>query len=86
MLLHNDAGGPTEAAERVNTLFGEEANLYSTSLREMRANFATVEAQGSQAYAQQFQADHPEFDGAVLASDAVMAVKQFCNALPLQID
>lgn len=85
VLIHNDAGGSAAATEIVNERFGGEIKPYRTSLRELQANFATAEAQGSQAYTQQFQADNPEYESANLATDAVLAVKEFCGALLIDV-
>ncbi|MCC5952807.1 MAG: nucleotidyl transferase AbiEii/AbiGii toxin family protein [Acidimicrobiia bacterium] len=77
VLLHNDAGGPEDAAQAVLDRFGEESGTARTSLDDLLANFATPEAQGSQAYAAQMLVDHPELDRTTLVADAVVAVGTF---------
>jgi len=82
VLLHNDAGGPREAAEAVRERFGSElSGTIRTALDDLRANFATPDAQGTLAYREQMLLDHPEHDPTVLAADAIVAVEQFHQTL-----
>ena len=77
VLLHNDAGGPSAAAELVQDRFTDGA--VATALNDLRANFETPDAQGPRAYVQQI--DHPDLDPATLAADAVLAVGEFHRSL-----
>jgi hypothetical protein len=77
VLLHNDAGGPDEAAQAVVDRFGGELGTVRTSLDDLLANFATPDAQGPQAYADQMTIDHPDLDRVTLLADAVLAVEAF---------
>lgn len=81
VLLHNDAGGPAVAAKLVRDRFGDEADTVATAFNDLQANFAEVEAQGSQAYVEQMLIDHPDLDRRTLAADAVLAVEEFSRAL-----
>ncbi len=77
VLLHNDAGGPDEAALAVVAKFGGELGAVRTALDDLLANFGTLDAQGPQAYADQMTIDHPDLDRATLLADAVLAVEAF---------
>jgi hypothetical protein len=82
VLLHNDLGGPTQAAEAVVEKFSDGALVASrTALAELAANFADPHAQGPKAYADQFLVDHPDYDQAQAKADAVAAIAEFCEAL-----
>ena len=81
VLLHNDAGGPRRAAERVRTRFATDLAGVRTSLDDLRDNFADPSAQGAQAYAQSVHFDHPDQDHHELAVEAVAAVNDFRDAL-----
>lgn len=81
VLLHNDDGGPQAAADRVVELFGAELPAMRTALVDLHANFHDPESQGSRAYANQVGLDMPEEDPATLATDAQLAVAQFCSTL-----
>ena len=81
VLLHNDAGGPMDAANVVRERFADEIQELDTALNELRANFADRDAQGTQAYLQQMMSDHPDLDGMTLAADAVLAVEEFLRGL-----
>lgn len=85
VLLHNDDGGPVAAGQRVRGRF--EAALVGpteTALGELAANFASVEAQGSVAYAATMLGLHPELDYDLLANDAVAAVGDFTAVLGMK--
>ena len=86
VLLHNDAGGPSVAAERVQDHFMDEIDAVATALNDLRANFETPDAQGPRAYAQQMRTDHPDLNPATLAADAVLAVGEFCRSLRPRVD
>jgi hypothetical protein len=82
VLLHNDAGGPKQAAEKVALAFpGELVGSTRRALDELFANFADPSVQGPQAYATQFLIDHPDADRATTLADAVTAVQIFCRTL-----
>lgn len=80
VLLHNDAGGPEEAAAVVLDRFGTDLNGFiRTAIQDLQANFATLTAQGPVAYADQILLDHPELDRATVTADAVLAVTRLCE-------
>ena len=80
VLLHNDAGGPDQAAGVVVERFGGEINgSIRTAIEDLKANFATPTVQGPVAYADQILLDHPELDRAMVSADAVVAVTRFCE-------
>lgn len=79
VLLHNDQGGPEEAAQRVLDLFRDDVGLVRSALGDLQANFSDPRAQGPEAYADQMLVDHPELDGTTLRADAVLAVGAFCR-------
>lgn len=82
VLLHNDLGGPIEAAGAVINTFGPVASGASqTALAELAANFATPYSQGPVAYAEQFLINHPDYDLSQAKADAVAAVGEFCDTL-----
>lgn len=80
VLLHNDAGGPELAAQQVIRLFPEVLNgeMWS-ALCDLRANFATPDAQGAAAYVRGVGAD--DMDEPTLAARAEAAVQMFCRGL-----
>ncbi len=78
VLLHNDAGGPEQAAAITRQRFDmTPASEIVTSLDDLLANFDTPDAQGPAAYASQMLADHPGSEQATLRADAVLAVRTF---------
>jgi len=82
VLLHNDLGGPTQAAQAILDRFGDGAlKASATALAELSANFGDLQAQGTAAYADQFIVDHPDSDQAQAKADAIAAVAEFCEAL-----
>ena len=81
VLLHNDAGGATDAAALVREHFADDLDTLHTAFEELRANFADRQAQGPQAYIQQMLADHPDLDEQTLGADAVLSVEQFLQGL-----
>ena len=86
VLLHNDAGGPSAAAERVRDRFTDGIDAVATALNDLRANFETPDAQGPRAYVRQMRTDHPDLDPATLAADAVLAVGEFHRSLRHRVD
>lgn len=82
VLLHNDLGGPTEAARAVVEKFdGGALKASRTAFAELAANFVDPTAQGPLAYAEQFLVDHPDYDGSQAKADAVTAIAEFCEVL-----
>lgn len=82
VLLHNDMGGPIEAASAVINTFGLPAlGASQTALAELAANFANPQLQGPVAYAEQFLINHPDYDQTQAKADAVAAVGEFCDTL-----
>jgi hypothetical protein len=82
VLLHNDEGGPIEAADAVRARFSDDlVGAVRTALDDLFANFSRPSDQGPTAYAEQMQLDHPELDSATLAADAVLAVSRFHQRL-----
>ena len=80
VLLHNEAGGPEEAAAVVLERFGDELiGSIRTAIEDLKANFATPTGQGPVAYADQILLDHPELDRVTVTADAVLAVERFCE-------
>ena len=86
VLMHNDAGGPVAATERVQRQFAGQADAFRSSLRELQANFANSDAQGTQAFVRQFLVDNPQSDPGRLAADAILAVEEFCGLLLKKVD
>jgi len=81
VLLHNNAGGPLEAAQAVVDRFADDLPSVRITLDDLRANFADPVAQGPQAYADQMALDHPELDRPTVLADAVLAVTAFHDHL-----
>jgi len=82
VLLHNDLGGPVQAAKAVMGVFGLEALRASqTALAELSANFANPHSQGPVAYAEQLLLNHPDEESSQAKADAVAAVGEFCDIL-----
>jgi hypothetical protein len=84
VLLHNEAGGPSQAAESVTRRFAAElTGEIGTAVRDLAANFADPRAQGPSAYVDQLIVDHSDHDPEEAAIDAVTAVQAFCSNLGL---
>lgn len=81
VLMHNNAGGPQQAAEAVVACFGDERKALRSAMDDLLANFAEPNAQGPRAYAGQMRVDHPELDNATLRADAVVSVRAFHSGL-----
>ena len=82
VLLHNDSGGPAQAADAVRARFDADlVGAVRTSLDDLAANFTGPGDQGPSAYTAQMHLDHPELDPATLAADAVLAVEAFHRRL-----
>jgi Nucleotidyl transferase AbiEii toxin, Type IV TA system len=84
VLLHNDAGGPSAAAQQVVERFAPDlVGATATALGELSANFDNANAQGSFAFATTMVGLHPDLDFDVLANDAVAAVRDFVGSLAM---
>lgn len=84
VLIHNNAGGPRPAARAVTDQFARDlVGETRSALDDLAANFATVDAQGPQAYAETMLELHPESDRDVLTNDAVTGVTTFIAELSL---
>lgn len=82
VLLHNDRGGPQQAADAVREMFDADlVGTVRTSLDDLLANFTVPGNQGPSAYAEQMHLDHPDLDAATLAADVVLAVEAFHRRL-----
>jgi hypothetical protein len=82
VLLHNDRGGPRQAAEAVRERFDTDLiGAVRTSLDDLLANFTSPGDQGPRAYAEQMHLDHPDLDLATIAADAVLGVEAFHRRL-----
>lgn len=82
VLLHNDAGGPEEAAKAILAQFpGELIGGTRTALDDLAANFMDPASQGPQAYAEQIKTDYPDLNTGTVLADAVVAVKTFHRLL-----
>ena len=81
VLLHNDAGGPAEAAREVRRRFSADLTAVGSAIEDLSANFADAQAQGALAYADQMAIDHPEIERVTALADAVTAVSEFCDGL-----
>lgn len=82
VLIHNDAGGPRQAAVAVINRFADDITGETrTALDDLASNFAGPDAQGPQAYAETMLDLHPEHDWDLLVNDAIAAVDQFSAML-----
>ena len=81
VLLHNDAGGPRNAAELVREHFANEISEVRSAINDLHENFTTPSAQGTDAYVQEMRVSYPELDPKTLAADAVLAVEEFYRGL-----
>ncbi len=81
VLLHNDAGGPQEAARRVNTVFGSVDAGVRSMLVDLKGNFTGPDSQGVNAYVEQMLVDHPDASASELAADAELAVGSFVASI-----
>jgi hypothetical protein len=82
VLIHNDAGGPRQAAQAVIERFGSDlVGETRSALDDLAANFADADAQGPQAYAETALELAPDLDWQLLTNDAVTAVGAFLAGL-----
>jgi hypothetical protein len=77
VLLHNDAGGPAAAAKVVLDKFEPDLHGVMTALDDLRDNFGDIEAQGTQAYADEMARNHEHLDRRDLLSEGLSAVQDF---------
>ena len=82
VLLHNNAGGPTEAANvvKASPLADALPGMSSTFL-EVRERFRNDRAHGARAYAREARKVTPENNKMLLAADAAAAINEFLDAL-----
>lgn len=82
VLLHNHAGGPTEAANRIKAspLAPTLPGMRSTFV-EVRERFRNDRAHGARTYAREAVKVTPEDDERLLAADAAAAVNEFLDTL-----
>lgn len=81
VLLHNDAGGPGAAAAVVLNKFAPDLHGVRTALDDLRDNFGDIEAQGTQAYADEMERNHEHLDRRDLLSEGLSAVHDFHRLL-----
>jgi hypothetical protein len=81
VLLHNDLGGPADAANAVVEKFRDELANLKTPLDDLAANFIDPDSQGPGAYSGQYLIEHPEHDTASVKADSIIAVEAFINIL-----
>lgn len=82
VLLHNDAGGPRQAAQLTRQRFGAQLlGATATALDDLLANFEIPAPQGPVAYSTQMLLDEPSANDAQLQADAVLAVRTFHTEL-----
>jgi hypothetical protein len=81
VLLNNDYGDAAVAARRTWQVFGAAIATAESALRDLAANFAQPDAQGTSAYAEQTILDRPDMDPATAAADGQIAVQTFCDEL-----
>ena len=81
VLLHNDAGGPEQAAQAVLSQFAGDLVTVRAALDDLLDNFAATDAQGPEAYAEQMMLDHRDLDHSSLLAEAVIAVETFHGLL-----
>lgn len=80
-MLHNDPGGPTEAANAVVERFHGELPGLKTPLDDLAANFTDPDSQGPKAYSDQYSIEHPELEISTVKADAIVAVEKFIEIL-----
>ena len=81
VLLHNDAGGPEQAARAVLTRFAGDLSRVRAAVDDLLANFAVTNAQGPEAYAEQMMLDNSNLHRSTLLAEAVIAVETFHELL-----
>jgi hypothetical protein len=87
VLLHNRAGGPTEAGKLlIGGPFAEDVRARPSLFREISARFAGPDDVGPSGYAGQTLQINPEENAAILRQDAVGALALFIDALDLNLN
>jgi hypothetical protein len=81
VLLNNDQGDPVVAARRTREVFGATIASAESALRDLVANFAGPDAQGTRAYVEQTILDQPGADPITAAADSQVAIQMFCDDL-----
>jgi hypothetical protein len=81
VLIHNDAGGPGPAADRVLGAFGDDLPFLKAMFHEVGASFNAPSDSGSAAYARLAADADPDADPDQLAADAYAAVTEFLNRI-----
>jgi hypothetical protein len=82
VLLHNRAGGPDQAAQRLlDGRLADALGALRTTFLEVRARYATTTDSGPRGYAEQALEVEPDADPALLRADAVDVVQRFFEVL-----
>lgn len=81
VLLHNDLGGPLNAASAVIEKFRGQLPGLKTSIDDLAANFADPKSQGPVAYSDQYLIEYPDIDVATAKADAIIGVEIFYKEL-----
>jgi len=81
VLIHNDAGGPEQAADRVIARFGNDLPSLRSTFREVSASFGSPADAGPTAYARAAFEIDPGAPPQQLAADAYAAVAVFVRRL-----
>lgn len=82
VLLHNDAGGPRQAAAVINEgVLADSLPAMRSTFAELRERFRDDRAPGAQAYSREARKVTPEDDARLLAADATAAINEFLDAL-----
>jgi hypothetical protein len=85
VLLHNKAGGPRQAGEKLaQGQFAEDVRIRRPLFNEISARFHGPQDVGPSGYANETLLVHPEQDVSILRQDAVAAVGVFIDSLNLQ--
>jgi hypothetical protein len=82
VLLHNRAGGPEQAAQRLlDGGLADALGALRTTFLEVKERYATTSDSGPRGYAEQALDVEPEADHSLLRADAVDVVQRFIEAL-----
>jgi len=82
VLIHNQAGGPREAAELLREgKFGHQLADLNSIFEEIDARFSSSAAYAAVSYASQMRIVDPGLEESVLRTDATVAVGEFLAAL-----
>jgi hypothetical protein len=84
VLLHNRAGGPEQAAQRLlDGGLADALGALRTTFLEVRARYAATSDSGPRGYAEQALEVVPDGDPALLRADAVDVVQRFFEVLDI---